>query len=32
LSKGAYNLKLEDVLAGIEVQYIQFKKINKRAK
>lgn len=29
LDKGAYNLKLEDVLAGIEVKYIQFKKIKK---
>lgn len=30
LEKGAYNLKLEDVLAGIEVKYIQFKKLKKK--
>lgn len=32
LSKGVYNLKLEDVLAGIKVKYIQFKKIPKKVK
>lgn len=30
LDKGAYNLKLEDVLAGIEVKYMQFKKLKKK--
>lgn len=30
LDKGAYNLKLEDVLAGIQVKYIQFKKLKKK--
>lgn len=30
LEKGVYNLKLEDVLAGIEVKYIQFKKLKKK--
>ena len=29
LDKGVYNIELEDVLAGIEVKYIQFKKIKK---
>ena len=29
LDRGVYNLYLEDVLAGIEVEYIQFKKIKK---
>lgn len=32
LDKGAYNLQLEDVLAGIKVKYIQFKKIKKKNK
>lgn len=32
LCKGAYNLKLEDVLPGIKVRYIQFKKIHKKHK
>lgn len=30
LDKGVYNLKLEEVLAGIKVKYIQFKKIPKK--
>lgn len=30
LDKGVYNLELEDVLAGIKIKYIQFKKIPKR--
>ena len=30
LHKGVYNLKLEEVLAGIKVKYIQFKKIPKK--
>lgn len=30
LDKGAYNLKLEDVLAGIQVKYMQFKKLKKK--
>ena len=30
LDKGVYNLKLEEVLAGIKVKYIQFKKIEKK--
>jgi beta-glucosidase len=30
LDKGAYNLNLEDVLAGIKVKYIQFKKLKKK--
>ena len=30
LDKGIYNLDLVDVLAGIKVNYIQFKKINKK--
>ncbi len=30
LDKGIYNLDLVDVLAGIQVNYIQFKKINKK--
>ena len=30
--KGVYNLKLEEVLAGIKVKYIQFKKIPKKNK
>lgn len=29
LDKGAYNLYLEDVLAGIKVKYVRFKKIKK---
>lgn len=32
LSKGVYNLQLEEVLAGIQVKYIQFKKIPKKVK
>ncbi len=32
LEKGAYNLELEDVLEGIKVKYIQFKKIPKKVK
>ena len=32
LDKGVYNLKLEEVLAGIKVKYIQFKKIPKKNK
>ena len=32
LDKGVYNLELEDVLAGIKVKYIQFKKIHKKIK
>ncbi len=32
LNKGVYNLELEDVLEGIQVKYIQFKKINKKNK
>lgn len=32
LSKGVYNLELEEVLAGIKVQYIQFKKVPQKAK
>ena len=32
LNKGVYNLKLEEVLAGIKVKYIQFKKIPKKVK
>lgn len=32
LEKGVYNLQLEDVLAGIKVKYIQFKKIHKKVK
>ena len=32
LSKGVYNLQLEEVLAGIQVKYIQFKKIPKKIK
>lgn len=32
LNKGVYNLELEDVLAGIQVKYIQFKKIPKKVK
>lgn len=30
LDKGAYNIKLEDVLAGIKVKYMQFKKLKKK--
>ena len=30
LDKGAYNIKLEDVLAGIKVKYMQFKKLKRK--
>lgn len=30
LDKGAYNIILEDVLAGIQVKYMQFKKLKKK--
>ena len=30
LDKGAYNIKLEDVLVGIKVKYMQFKKLKRK--